>query len=97
MDNELSRLVDMVPGLVWTALPDGHVDFLIQRWCEYTGLSVAEACGRGGRLCEFTRPNQRRGLIASPASQLRSQMGLSVVNDVGHQVCEQHGGSHGHD
>src|SRR6266436_4619809 len=27
------------------ALPDGHIDFLNQRWCEYTGLSVEEALG----------------------------------------------------
>lgn len=47
MDNEFSRVVDMLPGLVWTALPDGQVDFLNQRWSEYTGFSVAEACGRG--------------------------------------------------
>jgi hypothetical protein len=38
-----AAIVDMVLGLVWTALPEGHVDFLNQRWCEYTVLSVAEA------------------------------------------------------
>jgi PAS domain S-box-containing protein len=47
MENELSRVVDMLPALVWTALPDGNVDFLNQRWCEYSGLSVDEAYGRG--------------------------------------------------
>jgi PAS domain S-box-containing protein len=47
MENELSRVVDALPGLVWTARPDGHIDFLNQRWCEYTGLSVGEAYGRG--------------------------------------------------
>ena len=47
MENEFSRVVDMLPGLVWTALPDGQVDFLNQRWCEYTGHSVAEAYGQG--------------------------------------------------
>ena len=43
MENEFSRVVDALPGLVWTALPDGRIDFLNQRWCEYTGLSVKEA------------------------------------------------------
>jgi PAS domain S-box-containing protein len=47
MDNEFLRVVDALPALVWTALPDGHVDFLNQYWCEYTGLSVDEACGPG--------------------------------------------------
>jgi PAS domain S-box-containing protein len=45
--NELSRVVDALPGLVWTALPDGQIDFLNERWREYTGVSVGEACGRG--------------------------------------------------
>ena len=30
MENELSRVVDTLPGLVWTALPDGNVDFFNQ-------------------------------------------------------------------
>jgi PAS domain S-box-containing protein len=47
MANELSRVVDALPGLVWTALPDGHVDFLNRRWCEYTGLSPDQAYGQG--------------------------------------------------
>ena len=29
MENELSRVVDTLPGLVWTALPDEHVDFSV--------------------------------------------------------------------
>src|ERR1700676_764677 len=41
------RRVDALPGLVWTARPDGQIDFLNQRWCEYTGRSVDEAYGRG--------------------------------------------------
>jgi len=32
---------------VWTSLPDGYVDFLNQRWCDYTGLSLEKACGWG--------------------------------------------------
>jgi PAS domain S-box-containing protein len=47
MDIEFRRVVDTLPGLVWTARPDGHIDFLNQRWCEYTGLGVDEAYGRG--------------------------------------------------
>jgi PAS domain S-box-containing protein len=43
---EISRVVDALPRLVWTARPDGQIDFLNQRWCEYTGLGVAESYGR---------------------------------------------------
>lgn len=47
MDNELSRTVDALPGLVWTALPDGHIEFVNQRWCEFTGMTVKQAAGGG--------------------------------------------------
>jgi PAS domain S-box-containing protein len=47
MDIELSHVVDALPGLVWTALPDGNLDFINQRWCEYTNLGLDESCGRG--------------------------------------------------
>src|SRR5258707_13614139 len=47
LQDDLRRVVDSLPGLVWTSLPDGYVDFLKQRWCDYTGLSLAKACGWG--------------------------------------------------
>src|ERR1043165_5225967 len=47
MAGELGRAVDALPGLVWTADPDGQIDFLNQRWREYTGLEVDESYGRG--------------------------------------------------
>ncbi|TPG07273.1 PAS domain S-box protein [Rhodanobacter glycinis] len=47
MENELSRVVDVLPGLVWTALPDGRVDFVNRAWCDYTGGSLAQAGGQG--------------------------------------------------
>jgi PAS domain S-box-containing protein len=55
MNSELTHVVDALPGLIWTALPDGRIDFLNQRWREYTGLSAAEACGQGWRA--FIHPD----------------------------------------
>jgi PAS domain S-box-containing protein len=47
MENDRGRVVDALPGLVCTALPDRRIEFLNQRWCEYTGLVVDEAYGCG--------------------------------------------------
>ena len=47
MQYEIRRILDALPGLVWSALPDGQLDFLNQQWCEYTGLNLQEACGSG--------------------------------------------------
>ena len=47
MENDLGPVLDALPGLVWTALPDGCVDFASQPWCEYTGLGVGALFGTG--------------------------------------------------
>ncbi len=47
MKSEVGHIVDALPGLVWTATPDGHADFLNRRWLEYTGLSQDQAKGIG--------------------------------------------------
>jgi len=38
-------LAQAVPHIVWTARPNGTVDYFNQRWFEYTGLSVEQAAG----------------------------------------------------
>ena len=50
MENDLSAVVNALPELVWTALPDGRVDFVNQYWREFTGLSVDDAYGSGWQL-----------------------------------------------
>jgi len=40
---ELSHLIDALPGLAWTALPDGRAEFINRRWLDYTGLTAEQA------------------------------------------------------
>ncbi|HZF22377.1 MAG TPA: PAS domain S-box protein [Burkholderiales bacterium] len=41
---DLLRLViDTIPTMAWSLLPDGAVEFVNQRWLDYTGLSLEEA------------------------------------------------------
>src|SRR3984957_21181 len=42
MQSDLRLVVDALPGLVWTALPNGQVDFLNQPWCDYAGMTPEE-------------------------------------------------------
>ena len=44
-EKELRDIIETIPAMVWTALPDGHVDFISQRWREFTGLSPEESLG----------------------------------------------------
>ena len=61
MQFELTHLVDALPGLGWTALPDGRAEFLNQRWLDYTGMTAEQAAGSG--WIEAIHPDDRPSLI----------------------------------
>ncbi len=46
-EQRLRSVVDSVPQLVWTSLPDGACDFFSARWIEYTGMAPPEQFGAG--------------------------------------------------
>jgi PAS domain S-box-containing protein len=66
----LRDVIETIPAYVWSALPDGFVDFVNRRWLEFSGYSLDQAKGWGwsdalhpedrGRLLEAFR-----GAIAS--------------------------------
>ena len=61
MQVELTHLIDVLPGLGWSALPDGRADFLNQRWLDYTGMTAERAAGTG--WTEAIHPDDRRPLV----------------------------------
>jgi PAS domain S-box-containing protein len=52
-EGRLRLVIDTLPALVWSKLPDGSADFLNQRFREYTGLSLEEGLGWGWMLNAF--------------------------------------------
>jgi PAS domain S-box-containing protein len=44
---KLRDVIDTIPGNVWSALPDGSVDFINRHWLEFSGFSFEGALGRG--------------------------------------------------
>jgi PAS domain S-box-containing protein len=40
-------LADLIPGVVWTAQPDGSVDYANQFWLNFTGLTLEQTLGAG--------------------------------------------------
>ena len=40
-------MIDTIPSLAWTCLPDGTAEFLNRRWLDYTGRSLRESHGWG--------------------------------------------------
>ncbi|MEN3353513.1 MAG: hypothetical protein V7640_1671, partial [Betaproteobacteria bacterium] len=45
--DRLRLVIDTIPGIVWSAAPDGGVEFVNQPWLDYTGHSLAEVRGPG--------------------------------------------------
>jgi len=67
---KLRLVIDTIPGLVWTTRPDGYIDFLNQRWRDYTGLTLDQARGWGWRTS--IHPDDLAGLDPYWASLLSS-------------------------
>jgi len=44
--DQFRKMIDEIPTLAWSCLPDGSVEFLNKRWLDYTGLSMETFLGR---------------------------------------------------
>jgi PAS domain S-box-containing protein len=46
-EKELRDVIDTIPAIVWSALPDGSNAYVNKRFVEYSGLSVEQTAGSG--------------------------------------------------
>ena len=46
-EDRLRLVIDTIPAYAWSARPDGSVDFINQRFLEFTGRSMQDILGRG--------------------------------------------------
>jgi PAS domain S-box-containing protein len=44
---QLRDVIETIPAMAWTALPDGSSEFVNRRWAEYTGLSAEDMAASG--------------------------------------------------
>jgi len=58
----LRDVIETIPAYVWSALPDGFVDFVNRRWLEFSGFSLAQAKGWG--WADAVHPEDRGRLLA---------------------------------
>jgi PAS domain S-box-containing protein len=54
---QLRDVIETIPAYVWSALPDGSVDFINRRWLEFSGFSPELALGWG--WVEAVHPEDR--------------------------------------
>jgi PAS domain S-box-containing protein len=63
MENELGHPFDVLPALVWSALPDGSADFFNQHYLDYIGISTEQARDWGWTVA--VHPDDLNALAAS--------------------------------
>jgi PAS domain S-box-containing protein len=62
-ERELRTLIDVMPALIGTALPDGRCDSMSQSWLDYTGQTSEEVMGWG--WANVIHPDDRELVEAS--------------------------------
>jgi PAS domain S-box-containing protein len=69
-ERELRDVVNTVPAHVWSASPEGQVDFVNDRWSQFTGLALDEAFGRKWEAA--LHPDDRTRVVADWHSALKN-------------------------
>jgi PAS domain S-box-containing protein len=57
----LGRVINAIPGFLWSALPDGSVEFCNQRWLDYTGMSLSQ--DRDEELATVIHPQDKSDFV----------------------------------
>jgi len=80
-ESQIQIMIDTIPALTWSCLPDGANEFTNKRWRDYTGLAQAEALGLGwqrtfhpddlGKVMENWRAVQASGEPSGAEARMR--------------------------
>jgi PAS domain-containing protein len=46
-EDKIRVIIETVPAFIWTARPDGWVEFISQGWLDYTGMTLEQGLGWG--------------------------------------------------
>jgi PAS domain S-box-containing protein len=68
-ERELRDVVNTVPAHVWSTSPEGQVDFVNDRWLQFTGLALDQAVGRKWEA--VLHPDDRTKVVADWHSALK--------------------------
>ena len=68
--NRLRDVIETMPAHVWSTLPDGALDFVNQRWREFTGLPLEDALGWNWET--VVHPDDRKRFVAEWQAALKN-------------------------
>ena len=69
-ERELRDVVNTVPAHVWRTSPEGHVDFVNDRWSQFTGLALDQAFG--WKWEAVLHPDDRTNFVADWHTALKN-------------------------
>src|SRR5215471_11795662 len=70
-ENQLRGVIETMLAHVWSALPDGAIDFVNQRWREFTGLPLEDALGWNWET--VVHPDDRNRFVAEWRAALENR------------------------
>ena len=53
-EDKFRQMMESMQQIVWTANPDGNLDFYNQQWFDYTGMNLEQTWGWGCRPLLYT-------------------------------------------
>jgi len=75
-EKELRNVIETIPAMAWTTLPDGANDFTNQSWLEYTGITAKDASGGGWKEwfhpADYAAVTLTSSVMISPSSQTKA-------------------------
>jgi len=80
-ENELRDVIETIPAMAFSALPDGSTEFINRRWLEYSGLSIPGTSRFGWQLT--VHPDDLHGHVSKWRTSLAS--GEPFENEVRHR------------
>ena len=67
---DIRLVVDTMPTLAWSAVPDVSAELHNQRWLDYTGLSAQQATGRFGARASVVEKARTASVSRHPRGSL---------------------------
>jgi PAS domain S-box-containing protein len=80
---QLHELADAMPQIVWTARPDGQVDYVNKKWLEYSGLPAEKAYSHEGWKL-VTHPEDEPRAMEAIQKTLRTGEPLQIETRIKH-------------
>ncbi len=74
-EEHLRFIAESLPQIVWTATPEGDIDYMNARWFEYTGLTPEETYLG---LKSAVHPDDYRGYITAWSTAVKTQQAYEV-------------------